>query len=122
MFRSLPRLAAVLLAVFCMLGFNAALSYGDSAPDFSAPGQAFNVLPPGQWGNFPPFPDYATDQLTLYDGLTPLFDQVTNADLPTYFKKNTFGLSGTLKRTEMVAGHPTLVIQRDVNEVAHIDA
>jgi acyl-homoserine lactone acylase PvdQ len=122
MFGSLRRLAAVLLAVFCMLGFNAALSYGDSAPDFSAPGQAFNVLPPGQWGNFPPFPDYATDQLTLYDGLTPLFDQVTNADLPTYFKKNTFGLSGTLKRTETVAGHPTLVIQRDVNEVAHIDA
>jgi acyl-homoserine lactone acylase PvdQ len=122
MYRSLRKLAGVLLAVFCILGPNASLSYGDSAPDFSAPGQAFNVLPPGQYGNFPPFPSYATDQLTLYDGLTPLFDQVTDADLPTYFKKNTFGLSGTLKRTETVPGHPDLVIERDVNEVAHIDA
>ena len=48
--------------------------------------------PPGQYGGFPPFPRYANDQFELYDALTPLFDQVTNADLPNYFKPNVFGL------------------------------
>ena len=102
----------MLFAVFCLLGANASLSYG--ATDYSAPGAAFNVDPPGQYGGFPPFPSYATDQLNLYDSLTPLFDQVTDADLPTHFKENVFGLgSSPLKRSETVPGHPDLVIQRD---------
>ncbi len=122
MSRFAGKVAASLLAVFCVLAGSSSLAFGASAPDFSAPGHAFNVLPPGQFGSFPPFPPYATDQATLYDGLTPLFDQVTDADLPTYFKPNTFGLSVPLRRTETVAGHPDLVIKRDENEVAHIDA
>ena len=28
----------------------------------------------------------------MYDGLTPLFDQVTDADLTTYFKSEAFGI------------------------------
>jgi acyl-homoserine lactone acylase PvdQ len=114
------RLALLLLAVFCLLGTNPSFSWG---ADFSAPGQAYNVDPPGQYGGFPPFPSYATDQLNLYDSLTPLFDQVTDADLPTHFKENVFGLgSNPLKRTESVPGHPDLVIQRDKYEVAHVSA
>jgi acyl-homoserine lactone acylase PvdQ len=121
MSRSASRVAALVLAVFCVLGVNASLSFG--ATDFSAPGAAFNVDPPGQYGGFPPFPSYATDQLNLYDSLTPLFDQVTNADLPTHFKENVFGLgSSPLKRNEPVPGHPDLLIQRDKYEVAHISA
>src|SRR5690348_17046960 len=113
-------LAVVLVAALCFLGVTASVSYGD---DFAAPGQAFNVDPPGQYGGFPPFPSYATDQMNLYDSLTPLFDNVTDADLPTHFKQNVFGLgSSPLKRTETVPGHPDLVIQRDKYEVPHINA
>jgi acyl-homoserine lactone acylase PvdQ len=120
MSRSAGKLAAFLIAAFCVLGFNASLSYG---ADFSAPGEAFNVDPPGQYGGFPPFPSYATDQFNLYDSLTPLFDQVTDADLPTHFKENVFGLgSSPLKRTEPLPGHPDLLIERDKYEVPHISA
>ena len=34
----------------------------------------------------------ADTQAKMYDGLTPLFDQVTNADLTTYFKSERFGV------------------------------
>jgi acyl-homoserine lactone acylase PvdQ len=121
MSRSASRLAALLLVTCCVLGVNVSLSYG--ATDFSAPGKAFNVDPPGQYGGFPPFPSWATDQLNLYDSLTPLFDQVTDADLPIHFKENVFGLgSNPLQRTEPVPGHPDLLIERDKYEVAHISA
>jgi acyl-homoserine lactone acylase PvdQ len=114
------RLAGLLLAAFCLLCVNASLSWGD---DFSSPGEAYNVDPPGQYGGFPPFPSYATDQLNLYDSLTPKFDQVTDADLANHYKENVFGLgSSPLKRTESVPGHPDLVIQRDKYEVPHITA
>jgi acyl-homoserine lactone acylase PvdQ len=122
MSRSAGRGAAWLTAALIVMGVNASLSYGD-APDFAAPGQAFNVDPPGQYGGFPPFPSYASDQLTLYDGLTPLFDQVSDADLPTYFKENVFGLgSSPLKRLDPVPGHPDVTIERDKYEVPHITA
>jgi acyl-homoserine lactone acylase PvdQ len=114
------KLAVLLLAALCFLGVTASLSYGD---DFAAPGQAFNIDPPGQYGGFAPFPPTATDQMNLYDSLTPLFDQVTDADLPTHFKENVFGLgSSPLKRTETIPGHPDLLIQRDQHEVPHISA
>jgi acyl-homoserine lactone acylase PvdQ len=123
MSRLAGRLAALVLAACFVLGINASLSWSASAPDFATPGGAFNVDPPGQFGGFPPFPSYATDQLTLYDSLTPKFDQVTDADLPNFFKENVFGLgSSPLKRTESVPGHPDLSIKRDKYEVAHIDA
>jgi acyl-homoserine lactone acylase PvdQ len=122
MFRSTGRAAAWLIAALIVLGVNASLSYG-AAPDFAAPGAAFNVDPPGQYGGFPPFPYWATDQLLLYDGLTPLFDQVTDADLPTYYKENVFGLgSSPLKRPDPVPGHPDITIERDKYEVPHISA
>jgi acyl-homoserine lactone acylase PvdQ len=111
---------ALALTALFVLGVNASASWGD---DFATPGGAFNVDPPGQYGGFPPFPSYATDQLQLYDSLTPKFDQVTDADLPNVYKENVFGLgSSPLKRTESVPGHPTLSIKRDKYEVAHIDA
>ena len=39
-----------------------------------------------------PIPAGADTQAKMYDGLTPLFDQVTNADLTTYFKSERFGV------------------------------
>ena len=61
--------------------------------DYSAPGQAWNVLAPGEGGSNPPGAN-SFSQIPLYDGLTPNFDTVTDASLPVYFKKNVFGLGG----------------------------
>ena len=52
------------------------------------------MLPPGESGSPTPNPN-TINQIPLYDGLTPLFDQVTAADLPTFFKPNIFGLGGS---------------------------
>jgi acyl-homoserine lactone acylase PvdQ len=122
MVRSAGRPAAWLAAVLIVLGVGASTSYAD-APDFAAPGQAFNVDPPGQYGGLPTFPPWATDQLALYDSLTPLFDQVTDADLPAHFKENVFGL-GSLSRLALipVPGHPEVRIELDTHDVPHISA
>jgi acyl-homoserine lactone acylase PvdQ len=61
------------------------------------------------------------DQIPLYDGLTPLFDQVTDADLPTYFKPNIFGLGNeTPTSVERPPARPGLRIDRDSKGVAHV--
>jgi acyl-homoserine lactone acylase PvdQ len=88
------------------------------APDFA--GQAFNILPPGQAGGLILTPQ-SKDQMVLYDNLTPLFDQVTTADLPNYFKPNVFGIGQpNPKRTEFPPGHPGVRIERDRFEVPHV--
>ncbi len=46
-----------------------------SAKDYAA--TALNVIPSGQWGGIGA-PPASTDQARMYDGLTPLFDQVTD--------------------------------------------
>ena len=51
---------------------------------------ALNIIPSGQWGGLPVNPN-ADSQARMYDGLTPLFDNVSNADLTTYFKSERFG-------------------------------
>ena len=45
---------------------------------------ARNIIPSGQIGTVPAPPN-ADMQAQLYDGLTPLFDHVTNADFGHYF-------------------------------------
>ena len=50
----------------------------------------YNVLPPGQFGGLP-VNDHSKDQMALYDGLTPLFDQVQPTDLTKYFKSEALG-------------------------------
>jgi acyl-homoserine lactone acylase PvdQ len=62
-------------------------------------GVALNVLPPGQSGSLA-FPPNSTDQLALYDGLTPLRDKVTDRDLRRLFKSARFGPDGRAVRTE----------------------
>lgn len=46
---------------------------------------ALNIIPSGQYGSVP-VPAGADEQAKLYDGLTPLFDKVTNEDLRRFFK------------------------------------
>jgi acyl-homoserine lactone acylase PvdQ len=106
--------------VAATLGGLAPRASADGLPDFSSPGQAWNVLPPGESGSTTPGP-HSADQLPLYDGLTSLFDQVTDADLPTYFKPNIFGLgSEEPSSVERPPARPGLHIDRDSKGVAHV--
>ncbi|MGI9557298.1 MAG: penicillin acylase family protein [Solirubrobacterales bacterium] len=52
---------------------------------------ALNILPAGEFGDFPP-PEGADAQALLYDGLTPLFDDVSKNDLTKYFKSEKYGV------------------------------
>src|SRR5213596_1160108 len=70
----------------------------------------YNVLPAGQYGGVP-LTKHSADQLPLYDGLTPLWDQVTAADIPKHFKPERFGVIGKVERTERPRAG--LVIKRD---------
>jgi acyl-homoserine lactone acylase PvdQ len=109
--------AAVLVLGTLVPGANA-----QTADDFSSPGEAFNILPPGQAGGFV-FGPNASDQIPLYDGLTPKFDNVTTADLPNFFKKNVFGLGGLpLQRTQTFPSRPGLTVRRDSFSVPHVEA
>src|SRR5215218_9168190 len=56
-------------------------------------GQAWNVLPPGQSGSVPPAGGNSSDQLRMYDGLTPLFGRVGPGDITRLFKPNVFGIA-----------------------------
>jgi acyl-homoserine lactone acylase PvdQ len=78
---------------------------------------ALNVLPPGQAGELV-FPPTASDQLKLYDGLTPRGGNVREADLTKYFKPERFGVSGKVVRTERP--RPGLRILRDRWGVPHV--
>jgi hypothetical protein len=91
-------------------------------PDFSSPGEAYDVLPPGQAGGFSTTVN-SRDQIPLYDRLTPLKDQVFTNDLPNYFKKNVFGLGGlNVQRVQTFPARPDLVVTRDSFSVPHIEA
>jgi acyl-homoserine lactone acylase PvdQ len=87
-------LIAVGLAVVSVAGpaANAATdSTGAESRDYAQ--TARNVLPAGQYGSAPP-PVQATDQADMYDGLTPLSGDVTDAALTRYFKSERFGTAG----------------------------
>ena len=86
--------------------------------DFS--GQALNVIPSGQYGGLP-IPAGANTQLKMYDALTPLAGNVTDADLLADFKSEKLGTPGspapTVVETTPRAG---VTIVRDANDVPHI--
>lgn len=100
---------------------------GASAKDYA--GTALNIIPSGQYGNVPvptpggdKFP--ATQQAQMYDGLTPLFDQVSDSDLTTYFKSEAIGSLGTdgPGTEEVIPGRPDITLIRDRYNVPHVTA
>ena len=120
------RLGARFWAFSCVLVVAAVLApaaAGQTAPDFSKAGEAFNVLPPGQAGTLPVTPN-SSDQLPLYDGLTPKRGNVSMADLPNFFKVNVFGLGGLpVQGTPLTfPARPGLTITRDSYGVPHVTA
>jgi Penicillin amidase len=85
------------------------------ASDFGR--DVYNVLPAGQDGAYP-LTKHSADQLPLYDGLTPLYDQVKASDIPKYFKSERFGVIDKPERTERP--RKGLKVVRDSWGVPHI--
>lgn len=75
------------------------------------------MLPPGQTGDLPPDAN-GTDQIKLYDGLTPLFGDVGRSDLKRFFKTERFDAPKGGKVTRPRKG---LRIRRDRFGVPHIN-
>jgi acyl-homoserine lactone acylase PvdQ len=82
---------------------------------------ALNIIPSGQYGDAPP-PPGASTQAEMYDGLTPLFDRVTSADLTKYFKSEGLGVGPDGPTTTEVLPRDDVTITRDRFNVPHVDA
>jgi len=79
--------------------------------------RAYYILPPGNFGGLPTT-DESFDQLALYDGLTPLRDNITDADLDNFFLPDNFEPVG--QTTEEETGRPGTTILYDEFGVPHI--
>ena len=94
---------------------------GDDGPtEVEAPpteDRAFYILPPGNFGGLPTNDD-SLDQLPLYDGLTPLRGDVTDADLEEFFLPMDFAPVGAT--VEEPTGRPGTTIVYDEFGIAHI--
>jgi acyl-homoserine lactone acylase PvdQ len=82
---------------------------------------ALNIIPSGQWGAVP-VPPNADSQARMYDGLTPLFDQVADADLTRFFKSEGFGVGPDGPGTVEPVPRPGVTIVRDRFNVPHVTA
>jgi acyl-homoserine lactone acylase PvdQ len=80
---------------------------------------ALNVIPSGQYGGVP-VPDDAADQAKLYDGLTPLFDRISNRQLFRWFKSEKLGTKGQGPLTRERVPRKGVRIMRDNFNVPHI--
>ena len=105
---------AVVAAAF-VLG----LASSSAAPPRDHAAVALNVLPPGQSGSLN-FGRNATDQLRLYDGLTPMFDRVTAADVNRMFKRAPLGLGAERAVRVERTPRPGVRIVRDRWGVPHV--
>jgi len=104
----------------------AILMFGITAQSANAAGKdysatALNIVPSGQWGSLTP-PPGADSQAKMYDGLTPLFNNVTNGDLTKYFKSERFGVSTDGPATTEVVPRAGVTILRDKYNVPHVTA
>ena len=109
------RTGLLLAATACALIAGAPASTAKQPQDYAA--VALDVLPPGQSGNLS-FPPTATDQAKLYDGLTPLFDQVNASNYAGYFKPESFGVTGKIVKTQ--TPRAGVRILRDRWDVPHV--
>ena len=107
---SLLGLAAVLLT---SIGASAAPRH-----DYAA--VARDILPPGNYGGTN-FNAHSSDQVKLYDALTPLFDQVTAADITKDFKAEPLW-TGTEKAVRTETPGRGVRILRDPYDVPHVFA
>jgi acyl-homoserine lactone acylase PvdQ len=111
----LTRRLLVLVAAF--LGMCVAAGTA-SAKDYSI--IARDIVPSGEYGSVPPPPN-ADQQARMYDGLTPLFNNVSRGDLNTYFKPEPVGTAGAAgPLTNEPVPQSGVTIQRDAFDVPYI--
>ncbi|HTD49368.1 MAG TPA: penicillin acylase family protein, partial [Acidimicrobiia bacterium] len=79
--------------------------------------RAFYILPPGNYGGLPTTAN-SLDQLALYDGLTPLRGNVTDAAIARSFLPENFKPVGATHVE--VTGHPGTTILYDAYGIPHI--
>ncbi len=108
----------IFVGLLVLVGF-AAQPASASAADYAQ--TARNIIPSGQYGGLPP-PAGASDQAQMYDGLTPLFDNVTNPDLTQYFKSERFGIDTDGPGTPESVPRAGVTIVRDKYNVPHVNA
>jgi acyl-homoserine lactone acylase PvdQ len=101
--------ACAVLALCALSGASAAV-----AADYAE--TALNILPSGQYQT--PGPE-ADRQPQMYNALTPRYDNVTDADLPSFFKSEALG-PATVVREETIPERPGVLIRRDDFNVPHI--
>src|SRR4051794_4895260 len=106
---------------FCVLACAAfAVPATASAKDYAS--TAPNIVPSGQYGSIP-IPAGADQQAQMYDGLTPLFDNVQPGDLTKYFKSEAFSSVGTDGPTKVEkVPRKGVKIVRDRFGVPHVTA
>ncbi|MBK5233596.1 MAG: penicillin acylase family protein [Thermoleophilia bacterium] len=112
--RRLTALTALL--IFAIFGL--APTANAATRDYSA--TALNIIPSGQYG-IPGIPGNDT-QAKMYDGLTPLFNKVTNNDLNTLFKSERLGISDAGPGIPEVVPRAGVTITRDSYHVPHVKA
>jgi acyl-homoserine lactone acylase PvdQ len=83
----------------------------------SAKDRAHYILPPGNFGGLP-VTENSTDQLPLYSGLTPLRDDITNADINEHFLPEDFKPIGETHEEE--TGRPGLRLIYDEWGIPHV--
>src|SRR5262245_35465564 len=76
------------------------------------------IMPPGNFGGFPTTVN-SRDQLPLYSGLTPLRDNITLADIDTFYLPEDFSPIGATQ-DEVTGREPGLVIRYDSFGIPHI--
>ena len=86
--------------------------HGSPAPD-----RARYILPPGNYGGVPTS-NNSRDQLPLYDALTPLRGNVTDADIERYFLPENFKPIGAT--TDEPTGRPGTTVSYDSYGVPHV--
>ncbi|MEA2450490.1 MAG: hypothetical protein QOG63_2422, partial [Thermoleophilaceae bacterium] len=110
MLRRSPLLVAAAAAVLAVAAPAHARDYAQTALD---------IIPSGQYGGAPGAG--ADTQALMYDGLTPLFDQVTAPDLTQYFKSEALGAPGAPGPTHVEQTPRTgLTLVRDAYNVPHL--
>jgi len=109
------RLAWPVAAIVVLASAPAASAQSDPADT------ALNIIPSGQYGGVPAPPE-ADQQARMYDGLTPLFDNVSNSDLTRFFKSEGLGVGPDGPTTNEPVPRPGVTITRDRFNVPHVDA
>ncbi len=94
-----------------------AASSGASATASAAGDRAYYILPPGNYGGFPTTVN-STDQLPLYDALTPLRRNVTDADIAADYLPENFKPVGATHVEN--TGHAGTTIVYDAYGIPHI--